>query len=194
MASVAYRRVSSADQSTDRQLDGLTFDKEFSDKVSGRTINRPGLEECLRYLREGDILFVHSIDRLARNLLDLEQLVTGLNRRGVEVRFIKEGLAFSGGDDPMARLMFQMLGAFAEFERSLIKSRQREGIAAARAKGRHLGRKPALSTAQVEDIKSRISAGASVRDLAKEFGVSAQTVYQSLKRPLRRIEAPLTKI
>lgn len=182
MANVAYRRVSTTDQKTDRQLEGLAFDKEFEDQVTGSTIKRPGLEDCLRYLREGDVLFVHSIDRLARNLVDLQTLVSDLNLRGIEVRFVKEGLTFSGKDDAMARLMFQMMGAFAEFERALIRERQREGIAAAKAKGRHLGRSSSLTPAQQEEVVARVGRGESVAELAVEYRVSRQTIYSLLKK------------
>ena len=140
---VGYRRVSTVDQKTDRQLEDMELDRVFEDKVSGATVKRPGLEQCLEYLREDDTLVVHSIDRLARSLGDLERMVQELNDRGVTIRFVKEGLVFGVGDEsPMARLQLQMMGAFAQFERSLIKERQREGIAAAKAKGNSAGVPP----------------------------------------------------
>lgn len=182
-ARVGYKRVSSVDQKTDRQLEGVNVDQLFEDKASGATVKRPQLEECLRFLRKGDTLVVHSIDRLARNLSDLQRVVGELNDRGVAVQFIKESLVFGAGDDsPMARLQLQMMGAFAEFERALIRERQKEGIAAAKAKGRHLGRKATLSAGQVTEIRGRIAAGATKAALAREFGVSLPTLYSSLKR------------
>ena len=180
---VGYRRVSTVDQNCDRQLDGLELDRAFEDKASGKDVKRPGLEECLRFLREDDTLVVHSIDRLARSLADLERVVGELNDRGVTVRFIKEGLTFGVGDEsPMARFQLQMMGSFAQFERSMIRERQLEGIAAAKAKGKHLGRSATLSPAQVQEIRRRVAAGEHKTALAKEFGISTVTLYASLKR------------
>ena len=177
MATVGYRRVSTTDQNNARQLDGMELDRVFEDKASGKDTKRPGLEQCLAFLREGDVLVVHSIDRLARNLASLEKLVGELNGRGVAVRFVKEGLTFGTGDDsPMARLQLQMMGAFAQFERALIRERQREGIAAAQAKGKHLGRSASLSTDQVVEIKRRVEAGETKKALAVEYGVSRPTL------------------
>jgi DNA invertase Pin-like site-specific DNA recombinase len=128
-------------------------------------------------------LVVHSIDRLARNLANLESLVSGLNKKGVTVRFVKENLTFSGGENPMNMLMFQMLGAFAQFERSMIRERQREGIAAAKKEGRHLGRVKTLSDDQETEIRLRVDAGETKKSLAAEFRVSRQTIYAILSRP-----------
>ena len=183
MAQVGYRRVSTVDQNNARQLDGLELDRVFEDKASGKDVKRPGLEQCLAFLREGDTLVVHSIDRLARNLADLERLVCDLNGQGVAVRFTKEGLTFGVGDEsPMARLQLQMMGAFAQFERALIRERQKEGIAAAQAKGKHLGRSASLSPDQVAEIVRRVEAGETKKALAAEFGVSRQTIYSTLER------------
>ena len=180
---IGYRRVSSTDQNLDRQLDGVTVDRVFEDKCSGGTVKRPGLEECLAYLRAGDRLVCHSIDRLARNLADLERIVDGLNGKGVSVQFVKENLVFQAdSSNPMNKLMFQMLGAFSQFERALIRERQAEGIAAAKARGKHLGRKATLSAAQVREIRDRLSAGATKAALAREYGVSLPTLYSALKR------------
>lgn len=180
-AQVGYKRVSSVDQNTDRQLEGVPVDKLFEDKASGKDTKRPGLDACLDYLREGDSLIVHSIDRLARNLADLERLVGGLNEKGVAVRFVKENLTFAGDDTPMARLQLQMMGAFAQFERSMIRERQREGIAAAKAKGKHLGRSATLSMEQVAEIKEKAASGTPKAALAKEYGVSRPTLYAALR-------------
>ena len=180
---IAYRRVSSADQTTSRQLDSMEFDKEFEDKASGSTTCRPALIEAIRYAREGDTLVVHSIDRLARSLGDLEGLIARFNKSGVAVEFIKEKLTFTvDNNEPMARMQLQMMGAFAQFERSMIRERQREGIAAAKKAGRHLGRTKTLTESQEAEIKRRVTAGESKKALAEEFGVSRQTVYTSIKR------------
>lgn len=182
MANVGYRRVSSTDQNTDRQLDGLTFDKEFSDKASAGTTNRPGLRACLEFIREWDTLHVHSIDRLCRNLADLQGVVTDLTEKGITIHFHKENLIFTGEKNPMNTLTMQLLGAVAEFEKALINERQREGIAAARAKGKHLGRAAKLTPQQVQMICRQIADGSSVADLAEEYGVSRQTIYKSIER------------
>jgi len=179
---IGYVRVSSVDQTTARQLDGVTLDKTFEDKASGsKADNRKALQDCLTYLRDGDTLHVHSIDRLARNLLDLQKIVEDLTGRGVAVEFHKEGLKFSGtGSDPMNKLMMQMMGAFAEFERALIRERQREGIAAAKARGQALGRRAVMTPEQVREAKERRAAGESAADLAKAYGVSRATMYNQL--------------
>ncbi len=187
MSDVAYRRVSTTDQKTDRQLvvDGMTFTKEFEDKASAGTTNRPGLKACLEFIREGDTLHVHSIDRLCRNLADLQNIVSELNKKGIVIHFHKENLLFTGQNDPMNNLMMQLLGAVSEFERALIKERQREGIATAKAKGKHLGRKSSLSADQVEAIKARAKNGESKTDLAEEYKVSRQTIYSALSTEKR---------
>jgi DNA invertase Pin-like site-specific DNA recombinase len=175
---VAYIRVSSIGQNTARQLDGVDIDRAFEDKVSGKDTNRPALQDCLAYLREGDTLHVHSMDRLARNLDDLRRVVKELTGRGVAVRFHKEGLTFTGEDSPMATLLLSMLGAVAEFERSLIAERRQEGIALAKAKGDvYKGRKPSLSDEKAAELKRRASEGENKAALAREFGISRATLY-----------------
>lgn len=175
---IAYIRVSSVGQNTARQLDGVALDKTFEDKVSGKDTNRPALQECLDYLREGDTLHVHSMDRLARNLDDLRRMVKELTSRGVAVKFHKEGLTFTGEDSPMATLLLSMLGAVAEFERSLIAERRQEGIAIAKAKGDvYKGRKPSLSDEKAAELTRRAAAGENKAALAREFGISRATLY-----------------
>lgn len=189
MADVGYKRVSTLDQKTDRQLEGVTVDKFFEDKASGKDTDRPQLKACLEYIREGDTLHVHSIDRLCRNLGDLERIVAELNGKGIVVHFHKENLTFSGKADPMNTLMMQLLGAVSQFERALIRERQREGIAAAKARGKHLGRSSSLTPAQQEEVVTRVGRGEPVSELAAEYGVSRQTVYTHLKkRPERPVE------
>ena len=156
---IGYVRVSSLDQNQVRQLDGIKLDKVFTDKVSGKDTNRPALHALLDFVREGDTVVVHSMDRLARNLDNLRYLVQLLTKKGIEVEFVKEHLIFTGKDSPMAQLMLSVMGAFAEFERALIKERQREGIAIAKQKGLYKGRKKVLSQAQVDEIKQKISEG-----------------------------------
>lgn len=180
---IGYRRVSSLDQSTARQLDGIRVDRCFTDQASGKDTNRPQLRAALDYCREGDTLVVHSMDRLARSLVDLRQLVKDLTGQGIAVEFVKENLRFVGDDAPIAVLLLSLLGAVAEFERSLILERQREGIAIAKAAGKYKGRRRALSVSQQEELRRRIAQGESKTVLAREFGISRETVYCYLRAP-----------
>ena len=178
---IGYVRVSTFEQNVDRQLDGIKVDKVFTDKLSGKNIHRPQLEALLSFVREGDRVVVHSMDRLARNLDDLRSIVQRLTKDGIEVQFVKENLLFSGDDSPMANLMLSVMGAFAEFERSLIKERQREGIELAKKRGAYKGRKKCLNDEQVKRLKEKINAGESKANMSREFGVSRETVYKYLK-------------
>ena len=180
---VGYIRVSTLDQNTERQLEGIPLDKRFTDKASGKDTDRPQLHAALDYLREGDVLVVHSMDRLARNLDDLRKIVIGLTERGVLVEFVKESLTFTGEDSAMSKLLLSVMGAFAEFERSLLKERQREGIAIAKTKGVYKGRKPSLTPDRVAELRSRIDAGEKKAALARHFSISRETLYQYLNRP-----------
>ena len=177
---VGYVRVSSVDQNLDRQLEGVDLDKVFTEKASAKDTKRPRLIECIDYLRNGDVLHVHSIDRLARNLIDLQTIINSLNEKGVSVMFHKEGLMFTGDDNPMNKLMLQMMGAFAEFERNLIRERQLEGIKIALKKGVKFGRSKVLSDDQIAEIKQRISRGEHKKALAIEYGVCRQTLYSAI--------------
>jgi DNA invertase Pin-like site-specific DNA recombinase len=181
---VGYLRVSTLDQSTARQLEGLELNVTFEDKVSGATTDRPQLQAALKHCREGDTLVVHSMDRLARNLGDLLKIVDTLTERGVTVEFIKEGQTFKPGkDDPMATLMLQLLGAVAQFERDLIKGRQREGIELAKGRGAYKGRAPKLTPERVQELRAKDTAngGKGRAGLARDFGISRETLYQYLK-------------
>jgi DNA invertase Pin-like site-specific DNA recombinase len=182
MSDVGYIRVSSYGQNTDRQLVGIELDKAFEEKASAKDTKRPQLQACLEWLREGDTLHVHSIDRLARNLEDLLNLVKQLTSKGVTVNFHKENLVFDGNDNPMQRLMLQLLGSVSEFERSLINERRREGMAQAKAKGKQIGAKRKLSGDDVKSIKQRLACGETKLSLASEYGVTRQTLYSALER------------
>lgn len=175
---VGYVRVSTADQNTARQLHGIAVDKTFTERASGGDTNRPQLAEMMRYLREGDTLIVHSMDRLARNLDDLRGLVRELNSRGVKVQFIREALTFTGDDSPMSNLLLSLLGAVAQFERDLIRERQREGVARAKARGAYKGRKFSLTAEQVAEVQRRFRAGESPTKLGREYGVHRATIYK----------------
>jgi len=180
-ANVGYIRVSTISQNTDRQLADLDIklDKIFTDKASAKDSNRPALKECLEYLREGDSLHVHSIDRLARNLNDLLHIIETLNDKGVTVTFHKNNLSFDGNsNNPTNKLLLQLLGAVAEFERALINERIIEGIAARKAKGLPVGAPAKLSKAEENEIKERAADGESKAGLAKEYEISRQTIYR----------------
>ena len=179
---VGYVRVSTADQNTARQLDGVALDKVFEESVSGKSTDRPQLKAALEYVREGDTLHVHSMDRLARNLDDLRKIVKDLNSKGVVVQFRRENLIFTGDDSPMANLLLSLLGAVAEFERSLIRERQREGIELAKQRHVYTGRKPALDDAQVTELKRRADAGENKAALARELGIGRKTLYRYLAK------------
>ncbi|CDZ94960.1 MULTISPECIES: recombinase family protein [Pseudomonadaceae] len=180
---IGYIRVSTLDQNPDRQLEGVPVGKVFIDKASGKDTQRPQLEALLNYVREGDTLVVHSMDRLARNLDDLRRMVQQLTGRGVRIEFVKESLAFTGEDSPMANLLLSVMGAFAEFERALIRERQREGISLAKQRGVYRGRKKALSESRIEELRRRVEAREPKAALAREFGISRATLYEYLRTP-----------
>ena len=178
---IGYVRVSSFDQNPERQLEHVQVDRLFTDKASGKDTQRPELERLLAFAREGDTVVVHSMDRLARNLNDLRLIVRKLTKRGVRIEFVKENLTFTGEDSPLANLMLSVMGAFAEFERALIRERQREGIALAKQRGAYRGRKKSLSPEQTAQLRQRVQAGERKAPLAREFGISRETLYQYLR-------------
>lgn len=176
---VGYTRASTLDQNTCRQLDDIQLDRLFTDRLSGKDLHRPQLEEMIGFVRDGDTVLVHSMDRLARNLDDLRGTVRTLTGKGVRVEFVKEQLTFTGDDTAMATLLLSVMGAFAEFERALIRDRQREGIALAKQRGAYRGRKPALNREQIAQLTERAAAGDAKAVLARE------TVYQYLRAAAR---------
>ena len=178
---IGYVRVSTADQNVERQLDGIELDRVFTDKVSGKDTKRPKLQAALEYLRDGDQLFVHSMDRLARNTEDLLRTVRELNERGVAVTFVKENLTFSGQHDAMAELMMTVLAGIAKFERALILERQREGIALAKAKGVYKGRRKALKPEEAAQLRELAKTGMPKAELARSYGICRETLYQYLR-------------
>lgn len=185
MKRIAYKRVSTEDQNLDRQLDGHEFDKEFVEKVSGKNTDRPQLQNMLEYIRDDDFIYVHSIDRLARNLKDLESIIDTINKKGATITFVSECLTFGSDDNPMNRLMLQMMGAFAQFERSIIRERQAQGIAKAKQKGVYKGRAPALSADKkkqlFEDYQNLDMFGQKKKDLAEKYGISEATMWRYIK-------------
>jgi DNA invertase Pin-like site-specific DNA recombinase len=178
---IGYKRVSTVLQNTERQLEDVQVDKMFEDKLSGKDMNRPQLQAMLDYSREGDTIIVHSLDRLGRNLDDLRSLVNGLVSKGVTVRFYKENLTFSAGENNIfSELMLNMLASFAQFERALSKERQKEGVQIAKANGVYKGRKQEMTEERITDIKQRIANGEPKAQVAKAMGISRDTLYRYL--------------
>lgn len=178
---VGYIRVSTVDQNVDRQLENTQLDKTFIDKASGKDTKRPQFEAMMGFVREGDRVIVHSMDRMARNLDNLRSIVQTLNKRGVMIEFIKENLAFTGEDSPMSQLLLSIMGAFAEFEHALIRERQREGIAIAKAKGKYgKGRKKCLQGEQIQQLREWVAQGMKKTWIAQQFNISRDSVYAYL--------------
>ncbi|WP_143253805.1 recombinase family protein [Alkanindiges hydrocarboniclasticus] len=179
---VGYIRVSSVDQNTERQLVGLKLDKVFTDKISGAKKNRPALDELIEYVREGDTVLVHSMDRMARDLENLINIVKTLNGKGVTVKFNKENITFTANsDNPMDKFLFHVVGAVAEFKRALIREAQREGIAVAKRKGKYKGRKPALTDAQLAELKTDKDV-LTPKELTAKYQVHYQTIWRYIKK------------
>ena len=179
-----YIRVSTALQNTDRQLFDVTCDREYVDRLSGKDTNRPQLQAMIDNIRDGDVINCHSMDRLARNVRDLLELIERITSKGGEIRFFKENLAFSNiqKGDAFQKLMLVMLGAISEFERNLILERQREGIAVAKLKGKYKGGKNKLLIEQVQELRHLVGTKSlSVSKAAVKFGISRQSVYNYLR-------------
>lgn len=177
-----YKRVSTLVQSTERQLIDIPCDREYEDKLSGKDRNRPQLELMLANLRSGDIVNVHSMDRLARNTRDLLNIVNEINNIGATIKFHKENLTFEPcKEDPYQKLMMTMLGAVSTLERELINQRVREGVAIAKAKGKFKGGKNKLSDDQVKELRELHKNKIAVAKLARQFNISRTTVYEYLK-------------
>ncbi|HMH15191.1 MAG TPA: recombinase family protein [Edaphobacter sp.] len=184
---VGYARVSTVDQNTGRQHEALekeNLDRVFEDKVSGKSTDRPQLHAMLAHVREGDTVVVYSMDRLARNLTDLRKLVDDLTARCVEVRFVKESLTFTHGKPgSTARLMLNIMGSVAEFEREMMLERQREGIQLAKREGKYTGGKAKLSAERAADLREKANvAGVNRAALAREFGISRAALYVYLEK------------
>ena len=182
---IGYIRVSSVDQNIGRQLEGIEVDRTFIDKASGKNTDRPKFQEMLNYVREGDMIVVHSMDRFARSLKDLVTEVDQLVKRGVAIQFLKENITFTAQATPIDNLMLQLLGAFAQFEREIILERQKEGIKLAAAQGKYKGRVHKLNTEKTHALQQAWKEGkySSKVALGKAFGISRQAVYRYLKKP-----------
>lgn len=182
--SVGYIRVSSLDQNAARQLVGIKLDKIFEEKISCKDRKRPELDRMLSYIREGDHIYVHSMDRLARNLKDLLDLVKEITDKGSTIHFVTQNLVFSKDEsNPTAKLMLQVMGAVAEFERSIILERQREGIAAAKARGNYKTGRPVVMTDEKKKLcHEKHAAGIPMTRIAKDLGISRMSVYRELRK------------
>ena len=179
-----YIRVSTTLQNTDRQLLNIPCDREYEDKLSGKDTNRPQLQAMLDNLRSGDIVNVHSMDRLARNVQDLLKLIDTILQKGASITFHKETMTFNNNKqtDAFQKLMLTMLGAISEFERAIILERQKEGIAIAKAKGKYKGGKKKLSDQQIQEIKAVVNdRKTNISTLAKKYNITRQTIYNLIK-------------
>ncbi|SCX04002.1 DNA-invertase hin [Agrobacterium sp. DSM 25558] len=183
MARIGYARVSTLDQHLDLQRNALRLagcDRIFEDNgVSGGQQQRDGLSSMLKALRRGDVLIVWRLDRLGRSIVHLIALVETLKRRGIGFISLTESIDTSSAG---GQLIFHILAALAEFEKSLIRERTVAGIAAARARGKHPGRRPSLTDSQCQEIRASLSSGASVRDLAEAYKVHPRTVLRGVSR------------
>lgn len=181
---IGYARVSSEDQNLDRQLEslnGLNLDRLFTEKISGKSTDRTVLQEMILFVRQGDHLYVHSMDRLARNLFDLLDLVKQLTQKGVKITFVKENLSFTGSDEPMSVLLLSVMGAMAEFERAIIRERQAEGIRIAKGKGIYKGGVPSLKADQISELRQMVADGIPKAKVARKFDICRDTVYKYLR-------------
>jgi DNA invertase Pin-like site-specific DNA recombinase len=180
---LGYIRISSASQNTARQektLGDEHVDKVFVDTFSGKTLDRPALTQLLEYIRDGDLVVVASMDRIARNVEGLRKVVRQITDAGARIKFLKEGLTFSGEDNSSAKLLLNVMGAVAEFERELIRERQFEGIQIAKTKGVYKGRTKVLKPSQVEDIKVQVTNGVPKAKIARDLGISRKSLYNYL--------------
>ncbi|MDX2370955.1 MAG: recombinase family protein [Colwellia sp.] len=175
---IGYVRVSTVDQNTERQLLNIELDKTFTDKCSGKDTNRPQLKLLIEYARQGDVIHVHDISRMARNTEDLLRLVKEFTEQGISLKFHKEHLEFNGENSPMQQLMLTMLGGIYQFERSMILERQREGIAIAKAKGKYRGKR--INQQLHNQIRELYAQGVNKSQIAKQLGCVRATVYKAL--------------
>lgn len=181
---IGYIRVSTTEQNTARQLDGVPYDRLFTDKISGitKTENRPEFAKLVNYIREGDVVLVHSLDRLSRRLDYLISAVDQITEKGATIKFLKENLIFNpAGTDPMNKLIFHIFGALAEWQREGIKEAQREGIAKAKERGAYKGRVKALNPKQVKQLKLDAQNKIPKDKLCEDYNISIATLYRYLR-------------
>ncbi|MGP5009267.1 recombinase family protein [Brachybacterium tyrofermentans] len=200
---MAYVRVSSAGQNLARQLEAVgECDETFTEKQSGKSArDRPELQALIRHVRHGDHVVVTSMDRLARSVIDLNNIVQQITgdpahhteenpRKGASIEFLKERLTFTPeGEDPMAEFQLNMMGSFAQFERDLIRQRQTDGIAAAKKRGAYKGRPRTLQGDKLREVRNAALAGTPKAQIAREHGISRSTLYRYLQQPSLATEA-----
>lgn len=173
-----YKRVSTIDQNLDRQLLDMKFDREYVEKISGKNMNRPQLQALLQNIRNGDVIHVHEMSRLARNTKDLLEIVEQIVDAGACIIFHKENLEFKAGkSNPFQSLMLNLLSSIAQFERDLSLERQREGIAIAKVKGRYKGKQSKFSENDIVTIKNEFKSAKNKAELARKWGISRQYLY-----------------
>ncbi|MEM0909827.1 MAG: recombinase family protein [Pseudomonadota bacterium] len=180
METIGYKRVSSSDQNTARQLDGIGIDKLFEEKISGATTERPKLQEMISYVREGDKVVVHEMSRLGRSMIDLTNIVKSILDKGASITFIKEQISFGNGENSaFTNLQFNIMASFSQFEREIIRERQREGIAKAKERGAYekVGRKKKPVRDKVKELDK---AGMGKTEIAKLLNIGRATVYRAL--------------
>lgn len=179
-----YARVSSADQHLDRQMSALSavgVESFFTDKMSGKDLKRPGFEALKDDVESGDVIVVQSMDRLSRSLKDLLNTIEFFGERGVTIRFLKENIEISPGNvSPISKLLLGIMGAVAEFERNLIRERQREGIELAKKRGIYRGRPP-IEIAKIAEVRQKVENGLSVLEACKAVGIARTTYYAKRK-------------
>lgn len=174
---IGYIRVSTRDQNPDRQLVDITLDKRFIDHATAFSRERPQLKQMLEFIREDDVIFVHSMDRLARNVIDLREIVDEIVGKKAEIRFLKENLTFNSSKNSMSNLLLHIIGALAEFELEFIRERIREGVAIAKANGKYKGRKTNFTPEMIENIQKYMETRKSMVEIAKELGISRTSLY-----------------
>lgn len=179
---IGYARVSSLGQSLDTQIEKLSSfgcEKIFQEKRSGATTGkRVAVNEALEFCREGDVLVITKLDRLARSMFDLQGIVQTLERKKADLVVLDQKIDTT---TPTGRLTFHLLGAVAEFERDLINERRNEGMEQARKRGVQFGRKPKLSESKIEELRQVHRAGEEPKILMERFGVSKTTFYRLIK-------------
>jgi len=174
-----YKRVSTVIQNTERQLQDVPCDRLYEDKLSGKDTNRPEFQTMMNNLRFGDVINVHSLDRVGRNTKDILEIVQQVKDKGCVIHFHKENLKFDGTKTDMySELLLTILAGFSAFERNIILERQREGIAIAKEKGVYKGRKSKLTKEQINTMKMDFENGLAKTEIAKKYGVTRAYVYQ----------------
>lgn len=179
---IGYIRVSTDEQNPERQLAGLILDKIFIEYASGTKTDRYQLNLLMEYVREDDVVIVHSMDRLARNVRHLLQLIDFFVGKKVKIQFLKEHLTFSGDDSPAAKLLLTMMGAVAEFEITLLKERQMEGIKIAKAAGKYKGGHTVFTPARIEAIHEALKTRKSITRIAFDVGISRCSLQKYLSK------------